>query len=117
MRDQLKYLYSTALRRLQLDETKRYLECFQTKNQLFQNQIAILGTCAAFFLIVKTLISAYINRRILKFLSTNTAILSSKLYKDLLNTPPMMLDGSSSQRNLYAITQGVQSLNVGAVGS
>ena len=87
------------------------------ENQLFQNQIAILGTCAAFFLIVKTLISAYINRRILKFLSTNTAILSSKLYKDLLNTPPMMLDGSSSQRNLYAITQGVQSLNVGAVGS
>jgi ABC-type multidrug transport system fused ATPase/permease subunit len=28
-----------------------------------------------------------------------------------------MLDVSSSQRNLYAITQGVQSLNVGAVGS
>ena len=77
------------------------------ENQLFQNQITILGTCAAFFLIVKTLISAYINRRILKFLSTNTAILSSKLYKDLLNTPPMMLDGSSTQRNLYAITQGV----------
>lgn len=87
------------------------------ENQLFQNQIAILGSCAAFFLIVKTFFSAYINRRILKFLSTNTAILSSKLYKDLLNTPPMMLDGTSSQRNLYAITQGVQSLNVGAVGS
>ena len=28
------------------------------ENQLFQNQIAILGSCAAFFLIIKTIFSA-----------------------------------------------------------
>lgn len=87
------------------------------QNLMFQNQIAILGSFAALFLVAKTLISAYINRRILKFLSTNSAILSSKLYKDLLNIPSVMLDGTSSQKNLYALTQGVQSLNVGVIGS
>jgi ABC-type multidrug transport system fused ATPase/permease subunit len=95
----------------------RVLTFLGIENLLFQRQIAILGTLAALFLITKTIISARINKRILRFLSSNTSIVSNNLYRRLLNNPVIMLDGTSSQKTLYAITQGVQSLNIGAVGS
>ena len=95
----------------------RVLSIMKIENMVFQRQIAILGICAAIFLILKTVISARINKRILRFLSSNTSIVTNNLYKRLLSNPSIMLDGNSSQRTLYAITQGVQSLNVGGIGS
>jgi ABC-type multidrug transport system fused ATPase/permease subunit len=99
------------------DGIKKVLSIMGIENIVFQKQIAILGISAAIFLILKTVISAGINKRILRFLSSNTSIVSNNLYKRLLNNPSIMLDGNSSQRTLYAITQGVQSLNIGGVGS
>lgn len=95
----------------------RVLELLGLENLMFQRQIAVLGISAAFFLILKTILSSHLNRRILRFLSSNSALISSDLYQRLLNRPSIMLDGSSSQRTLYAVTQGVQSINVGAIGS
>ena len=95
----------------------KVLELIGIDGLIFQRQIAILGLSAAFFLILKTILSSYLNRRILKFLSSNSALISSDLYERLLNRPSIMLDGSSSQKTLYAVTQGVQSINVGAIGS
>jgi len=95
----------------------KVLELLGLEELTFQRQIAILGICAALFLILKTILSSYLNRRILRFLSANSALISSDLYQRLLNRPAIMLDGSSSQKTLYSVTQGVQSINVGAIGS
>jgi ABC-type multidrug transport system fused ATPase/permease subunit len=95
----------------------RILELLGLEGLVFQSQIAILGVSAASFLILKTLLSSYLTRRILKFLSINSALISAKLYERLIDRPRVMLDGSSSQKTLYAVTQGVQSINVGAIGS
>ena len=93
------------------------LSLLRINNFSFQNQIAILGVIASTFLVLKTILSGYLNTRILKFLSLNSSMVATNMYKELLSNPLIMLDGSSSQRTLYSVSQGVQSLILGAIGS
>jgi ABC-type multidrug transport system fused ATPase/permease subunit len=83
----------------------------------FQQQAAILGTGAAFLLISRTILSVIFARRILFFLSRRSAVISSNLLQELLAKPLLFIQGRTSQETIYALTNGVNSITMGLLGS
>jgi len=87
------------------------------KNLTFQNQVAMLGFFAASMMIVKTLASVFLVRKTLEFLAFKSAQVSSRLFSRILSQPYEFIKDNSSQSILYMVTQGVNSLILGIVGS
>jgi len=87
------------------------------QNLSFQNQVAILGSLAAAIMIAKTLASVFLVRKTLEFLAFKSAQVSSRLFSRILSQPYEFIKDNSSQSILYMVTQGVNSLILGFVGS
>jgi ABC-type multidrug transport system fused ATPase/permease subunit len=83
----------------------------------FQSQVAIIGLVATFTLILRTLLSIYFTKRILYFLSRESAVLSGHLLKKLLNKTLLDIEKKSSQDLLYDLTQGVTTVYLGIIGT
>jgi ATP-binding cassette, subfamily B, bacterial PglK len=83
----------------------------------FQTQVIILSLLATFFLILKTILTIILNRRILFFLSNQAAALSEKLLARVLNKPILGIQQNSSQEIQYAVGSGVSAIAVGIVGT
>jgi ABC-type multidrug transport system fused ATPase/permease subunit len=83
----------------------------------FQNQVAILGAVAALVLMGRTLMSMYITRRILYYLSRRSSIISSDLISKLLSQNLLTILEKSTQETLYALTSGVNTLMLGVIGT
>ena len=83
----------------------------------FQNQVAILGVVASLVLIGRTLMSMYITRRILYYLSRRSAIMSSNLISKLLSQNLLSILEKKTQETLYAVTSGVNALMLGVIGT
>ena len=61
------------------------LELINLDQMSFQKQVAVLGAIAAFVLIFKTVVSIYLVKKTLLFVSIHGAIISSNLIKDLFS--------------------------------
>ena len=61
------------------------LELINLDQMNFQKQVAVLGAIAAFVLIFKTVISIYLVKKTLLFVSIRGALISSNLIKDLFS--------------------------------
>jgi ABC-type bacteriocin/lantibiotic exporter with double-glycine peptidase domain len=83
----------------------------------FQHQIAILGVIAALLLIVKTLVSGFLTKNILIFLSNCGATVSTNLIAGLFAQPLRKIEERTLQENLYFSTVGVSAIVNGIVGS
>jgi ABC-type multidrug transport system fused ATPase/permease subunit len=83
----------------------------------FQQQAAILGIAAATLLISRTILSVIFARRILFFLSRRSAVISSNLLQELLAKPLLFIQGRTSQETIYSLTNGVNSITMGLLGS
>lgn len=83
----------------------------------FQKQAAILGLAAAVLLVSRTILSVIFSRRILFFLSRRSAVISSNLLQELLTKPLLFIQGRTSQETIYALTNGVNSITMGLLGS
>jgi ABC-type multidrug transport system fused ATPase/permease subunit len=83
----------------------------------FQNQIAILGLSAAAILVLRTVLSIVITRRIFFFLSRRGAIISSDLVSKLLSQSLLKVQERSTQDTLYSLTAGVSSITLGVLGT
>ena len=83
----------------------------------FQNQIAILAGIATALLVTRTVLSIFFSRRIIFFLSRQSAKLSSTLLSKLLGKSMLFMYSRSAQENLYALTSGVNSMTLGVIGS
>jgi ABC-type multidrug transport system fused ATPase/permease subunit len=97
------------------DRTQRVLEFLHIEYFSFQHQAATIGVTAVAMLICKTIISLYLNRRFLFFMSRKTAEFSSALYTDILNQPYIEIKHRSPQEILYKVTSGVNSVYLGVV--
>lgn len=97
----------------------KLLDAIQLSSFSFQIQIALLGLVAATILIVRSLFSMFLSRKILFFLSYKAASMSSRLVKELLARNMAEIQRKTSQETLYAVTTGVSvlMLNVVAAGS
>lgn len=95
----------------------KILRLFQLDTLSFQGQVAVLGAAAALILTVRTITSALLSKRVLKFLSRRSAQLSGQLIHKLLARPSLFLEGQSTQNLLFAVTSGVHTVIVGIVGA
>jgi ABC-type multidrug transport system fused ATPase/permease subunit len=94
-----------------------FLEILQLQDSNLQTQAAILGLGAAFFLIVRSLLSVIISRKILFFLSRRSALISSRLISKLLTQSLLEIQAKTTQQTLYSVTQGVVTITVGVLGT
>ena len=93
------------------------LELFHINNLSLQAQCTILGTAAATILILKTILSVFVSRKILFFLSIRAAKTTQQLTKQLLEKPLIEIQNKSMQENIYIVTSGVNSIILGILGA
>jgi ATP-binding cassette subfamily C protein len=97
-----------------IQEFTRYLNI---SDLTFQTQIAVMGISAAIILIGRTLLTMYIGKKIIFFLSFKSAQLSAKLLTELLSRNITSLENKSSQETLYAVTTGIGILMLNVLGA
>jgi ATP-binding cassette subfamily C protein len=91
---------------------------FTNLNQFnFQQQVAILGGIAAFILIFKTILSVFLVRKTLLFVSRRGALISSTLIRDLFSKSLTDLNKHSNQEIIYSTTVGVENLTTRVIGN
>ena len=98
-------------------KTAQVLSMLGLGNQSFQNQAAILALLIASLFITKTLISIFLTRKVLHFLSAKGAEISSDLLTKQFRQTSKDLQGMSTQELIYALTNGVTGIMVGILGS
>jgi ATP-binding cassette subfamily C protein len=86
-------------------------------NFSFQRQIAVLGGLAAVILVLKTVSSLVVARKVLNFVSSKGALVTKKLLQTVLNNPSWYLSRYTQQEIIYACTTGVQNLTTGIIGT
>jgi ABC-type multidrug transport system fused ATPase/permease subunit len=99
------------------DRVAQALNFLHLNNFELQTQVTILGILAVSLLLARTLISIFSTRKILFFLSDKSAKASSNLIRNLLNQPLYLVQQKTSQTTVYALTNGVNSLLLGVVGT
>jgi ABC-type multidrug transport system fused ATPase/permease subunit len=99
------------------DRVGQALEILNIQDFTLQNQVAILGIFAAALFTARTILSIVLSRKILFFLSRCGAFISGNLVEKLLAQPLSTVQSKSSQETLFSVTQGVNALTVGLIGS
>jgi ABC-type multidrug transport system fused ATPase/permease subunit len=99
------------------DRVTEVLIFLNLDNYSLQNQAAILGSAAAFLLVMKTLISLYFTRKTMYFLSIRGAMITKDLTSKILTLPLEKVQSRSLQENVYALTGGIGNLTNNVLGS
>jgi ABC-type multidrug transport system fused ATPase/permease subunit len=97
------------------DQVTRFLELFSLNELPQRHLLLLLGGCAISFFILKTILSVYFLRRILRYMSTRNAQISSSLVSKMLNRPVEKIFVKPIQHQIYNVTGGVERLVGGAV--
>ena len=77
---------------------------------------SVLAICAALLLILKSGVSVFLTRRVLKFLANRQAMVSGRLASGLLSRPLIQVQQRSSQQTAYALTSGVNQATLVILG-
>ena len=96
------------------DQVSRFLGLLNLDGLPQQTLLILLGATAVFFFVLKTILSVYFLRRILRYLSIRNAQISSSLVSKMLNQPVEKISSKSIQHQIYNVTGGVEKL-VGSV--
>jgi ATP-binding cassette, subfamily B, bacterial PglK len=81
-----------------------------------QELVVIFASGAAVALLLKSLVSGLLTRRILVFLANRQAIVSARLTKELLSRPITFIQRRSSQETAYALIQGAGAATMQVLG-
>ncbi len=93
------------------------LELLNLNNLSFQDQTAILACVATFVLVGRTILSVFFTRKILFFIGSRSAVISSKLVSSLFKQDLLRINSKSPQETIYSLTIGVVSVTLGVVGT
>lgn len=93
-----------------------FLEFVQLDNLSFRTQAAILALIAVLVMILKSLLSVYLNKRILFFISLKTARISGEMTDRLMKEPLSFIKSQSTQQRLFELTSGISGIGVGIIG-
>ena len=96
------------------DQVSRFLEVLNLDGLPQQTLLILLGGTAICFFILKTILSVYFLRRVLRYMSIRNAHISSSLVSRMLNRPVEKIFSKSIQHQIYNVTGGVERL-VGVV--
>ena len=92
------------------DQVSRFLEVLDLDGLPQQTLLILLGGTAICFFILKTILSVYFLRRVLRYMSTRNAQISSSLVSRMLNRPVEKIFSKSIQHQIYNVTFGVERL-------
>lgn len=81
-----------------------------------QQLVIIFAGAAAAILLTKSVVSAYLTRRVLVFLANRQALVAARLSKALLEKPLTFLLQRSSQETAYALIQGAGHATIQVLG-
>lgn len=98
-------------------KVQKLLQLVNLDHKSFQTQAGAIAIFAATALVLKTISSAYFVKKSMNFLSREAAILSARLAKLYLNQDFADIQKRSRQETIYALTNGVEALTIGMVGS
>jgi len=79
--------------------------------------LLIVGLAAGLFLLAKSVLALYVNRRVLRFLANRQTDVSVRLTRALLSRPLLDVQEQSSQLMTYALTDGVNVAMISLLGS
>lgn len=83
----------------------------------FQYQVFVISVVAGLLLLMRTISSMYLTRRSLVFLSKQGALISTRLFKGLLDLPLQTVKNRNSQEIVFAINFGTNAITVGVIGA
>jgi len=83
----------------------------------FESQIVIIGLIASILLVIKTIFSLFLFRKVLFFMARRSAALSSSLISKYFTIPVSEINQRSVQTSIYALTSGVNAIMVGVIGA
>ncbi len=83
----------------------------------FQQQTAFLAVISVGLLVLRTIFSVIVSRRILFFLSGRGARISSMLVGKLLSNSILVVNKRSVQSTVYSLTEGVNAITIGVLSS
>lgn len=94
----------------------KILNVLQVEQFTFQYQVAIVGVVATSILIMRTVLSLFVTRKMMFFLSYRTAQITSEMVTKLLASDFLDIKRMSSQKTLFAATSGVSVMLINVVG-
>ncbi len=86
-------------------------------NFTLELQSVILAGLAVFFLVTRTIMSAYLIKRTVRFMSIRSAKLSGDLFSKLLDLPLLRIQSRSINEYVYNLTSGIEIITVRILGS
>jgi ABC-type multidrug transport system fused ATPase/permease subunit len=95
----------------------KYFAILNLESKPFQFQVAIVASLAIFFMIARTLFSAYILKKALFFLATLSADISEKIVAKLFSSSLKIIQEKSVSEYTYALTSGVSAMTIGVGGA
>jgi ABC-type multidrug transport system fused ATPase/permease subunit len=81
-----------------------------------QDLVLLISAVAAFLLLLRSLINAWLTRRILRFLANRQALVSARLSAALLSMPITFLQRRSTQETGYALISGASAATIQLLG-
>ena len=99
------------------DRTSQILTFLGISSFSFQQQVAILSAITTGLFLFRTLFSILLTRRVLFFLSKRAAQISKEMIDRILRSTLNIIQKSSLQENIYALTTGVNVVTLGLLGS
>ena len=92
------------------DQVARLLQGLNLVELPQRTLLILLGCTAIFFFILKTILSVYLLRKTLRYMSVRNAQISSSLVAKMLNQPVEKIFSKSIQHQIYNVTGGVERL-------
>lgn len=86
-------------------------------NLTFQWQVAVLGLLAGLVLILRTVLSIFLTRQVLYFLSGKAARVSGSLASHIISSSYQNVKNIPKQNILFSISSGVNHLFIGVLGN
>lgn len=83
----------------------------------FQQQTAVLAVISVGLLVLRTIFSVIVSKKILFFLSGRGARISSMLVAKLLSNSILVVNKRSIQSTVYSLTEGVNAITIGVLSS
>jgi ATP-binding cassette subfamily C protein len=99
------------------NKVERILSFLGLSDFPLQEQAAILGVSAVCILTLKTIISVIYTQKILNFLCHKSAEISANLVDLLFSKDILEIQRNSTQRLIFSINAGVNSISVGVIGT
>ncbi len=99
------------------DRVNQVLNLLHLADSTLRVQITFIGLLATVLLVIKSVLSLYLGKKTLFFLSRRSALLSSSLVNKLFSKDITVVQKDSIASRIYILTEGVDSITTGILGA